>query len=209
MSVEQLKVVVEPGNDPVELRRSLDTEIYVASKSKILIVEPRHTIPPRLLKQVFQCLLVLALACGSYWFFSQHVLQTVEVMGASMSPTLKNSEHYLMDRWTYLIREPQPNDIVVIRDPKDSKLAVKRIIGREGDSVSLKDGRVVLNGRVLDEPYLPRNTRTFSYQTAKGDEWVVCGQGQYFVLGDNRSNSEDSRVYGPISRRNIIGMIMR
>lgn len=159
------------------------------------------------LKVLFQLLLIGVLAYGSFFLVTHFVLQSIQVVGNSMSPTLQNAHHYILNRWVYLVREPDLSDIVVIRDPTDKSFAVKRIVAREGDSVYLANGRIYVNGRALEEPYLAPGTRTFANPTAR-EQWVVCGKNQYFVLGDNRNNSSDSRIYGPVSRQDILGLII-
>ena len=157
--------------------------------------------------QLFQCGLVTALALASYLFISHFVLQSVEVVGVSMSPTLKNSGFYLLNRCVYLVRSPHPSDIVVIRDPVDQSYSVKRIVAEAGDAVYLKDGRIYVNGRELIEPYLPAGMPTYT-GIKENEHWVRCHNDEYFLLGDNRLNSADSRVYGPVPRRNILGAII-
>ena len=164
--------------------------------------------PPNLSQQIYQCLVVAALAFGSYFFISHYVLQSVTVVGMSMSPTLKDSQHYLLNRWLYLVRAPQHSDIVVIRDPIDDTFAVKRIIGTSGDLVFLRGGNVYLNGRPLNEPYLPAGTPTFPYARVS-EQLIKLGKKEYFVLGDNRKNSLDSRAYGVLDRDRILGIIVR
>ena len=163
---------------------------------------------PHLLKQLFQCLVVALMAYCSYLLAGHYVLQSVEVVGVSMTPTLHNSDRCLLNRWTYLFRNPEPSDIVVIRDPSDNSYVVKRIVAKEGDTVYLKSGRVYLNGKLLDEPYLPEGTPTYAPTSRKGEAFVICGKDRYFVLGDNRNNSIDSRVYGTVARENILGTIL-
>ncbi len=161
---------------------------------------------PSLLRQLRQCGVVTVLALASYLFISHFILQSVQVIGFSMTPTLKNSGFYLLNRGVFLVRNPQPNDIVVIRDPVDQSYSVKRIVAVAGDSVYLKDGRVYVNGRELTEPYLPPNTPTFAYEHKTGQ--FRCRENEYFLLGDNRLNSTDSRAYGPVPRQNILGTII-
>ncbi len=152
-------------------------------------------------------LLMLLLAFGSYWCVSRFLVQSVKVVGGSMVPTLHDSDRYLLNRWVFLVRAPHPSDIVVIRDPSDNGFSVKRIIAVAGDTVFLKDGKVLVNGRELQESYLRPGTETFAYSPTS--QSFHCGSGQYFVLGDNRGNSIDSRAYGPVSRASILGLIIR
>src|SRR6516164_3057106 len=88
---------------------------------------------PSLLKQAFQCLCLGTLAVASYLIISQYFVTTVEVVGSSMVPTLRNSDHYLLNRWVYHFREPQRREVVVLRDPSGACYAVKRVIGVAGD----------------------------------------------------------------------------
>src|SRR5437868_6948760 len=93
-------------------------------------------------QQLYQCLAVAGLALASYFIISHFVLQSVEVVGVSMAPTLSDSQKYLLNRWIYLVRTPRRSDIVVIRDPADNGFSVKRIVAAAGDTIRLKDGGV-------------------------------------------------------------------
>lgn len=157
--------------------------------------------------QFVQCLAVGVLAAGCYFLISHFLLQSVKVVGRSMAPTLHDSQHCLLNRWVYHFRAPRPSDIVVLLDPSDRGFSVKRVIATPGDSVYLKDGGVYLNGHRLNETYLVPGTLTFTDSKFK-DELILCGKNQYFVLGDNRPNSIDSRTYGVVPRQNILGPII-
>ena len=98
-------------------------------------------------------------------------------------------------------------DVVVITDPGDHGLSVKRIIGLPGEMIHIKDGKVSVNFKDLKESYLPPGTLTFTYSKAK-EQLIACGPNRYFVLGDNRTVSIDSRSYGTVPRQNILGLIM-
>jgi len=158
--------------------------------------------------QILQCGIAAVIALASFLLISHFLLQAVQVVGVSMSPTLQNTDRYLLNLCVFHVREPQPREIVVIRDPLDQCYSVKRIIACEGDSVCLRGGRVYVNGRQLDEPYLSPGVGTFAPVRQEERFWR-CGKGEYFLLGDNRNNSADSRVYGTVPRQNILGTIIR
>lgn len=159
------------------------------------------------LAQLVQFASVALLAFCSYWFISHYFLQSVKVVGISMVPTLHDSQAYLLNRWVLHVRSPHPGDIVVLRDPMDNGFSVKRVVAVGGNTVSLRGGEVFVNGHHLLEPYLVPGTPTFP-ATAKNQQTFTCARDQYFVLGDNRNNSIDSRVYGPVPRGNILGLVI-
>ncbi len=152
-------------------------------------------------------LLILVLSAGCYAAISRFLLETVQVVGVSMVPTLQESGHYFLNRWAFHDRDPQHSDIVVLRDPADHGYSVKRIIATSGESVLFKEGKVYVNGKQLVEPYLLPNTHTYTYSQLK-EQLITCGKDQYFLLGDNRLRSIDSRSYGPVPRENILGQII-
>src|SRR3954471_878382 len=137
----------------------MDADFQIVRSTTIPTTEPltgsltstrRKT--PQWFKQIFQALVAAGLAILSYYLISHYLVQSVQVVGTSMVPTLRNSEHYLLNRWVYHFRTPQRYDIVVIRDPKVDCFSVKRIIGLPGDRIDLKGGAVFLNGKQLQEP---------------------------------------------------------
>ena len=153
-------------------------------------------------------LLVVAAAYVFFLFSHRHVLQAVQVDGTSMAPTLRDGNCYLLNRLVYSLRDPKLMEVVALRDPEDRGLAVKRVVAQPGDRVYLSDGQLFVNGKPLVESYLDRGTKTYADPRYAAQLWI-CGVNQYFVLGDNRNSSVDSRVYGAVPRQNIIGMVMQ
>lgn len=178
------------------------------SSQEALSIPPAASPRQSLTQQFCQIIVMSGLAVLSYVVISHFFLQSVTVMGRSMTPTLVDSQHYLLNRWVFLVRAPQRSEVVVIRDLIDNSFAVKRIVAGPGDSVEFKDGKVMVNGAELSEPYLPPGTLTFPYGRFKQQSFK-CGKADYFVLGDNRMNSADSRTYGPVPRSHILGLIIR
>jgi signal peptidase I len=161
----------------------------------------------RFLKQLGLLAVIAILSAGCYLSVSRYLVQTIEVVGNSMIPTLQPGYHYILNRWAYHNAEPQRGDIVVLRDPADHGFSVKRIVAVGGESVHFVNGKVFVGGEALAEPYLKPGTYTFTYSQAK-EQFITCGQDEYFVLGDNRLESIDSRAYGTVSRRDILGRVM-
>jgi signal peptidase I len=185
-----------------------DPESFAVGEPMLRRLEGSRVEAVSFFQVVWQALVFTGLAIFSYWVISHFVLQTVQVVGPSMVPTLHNSDHYFLNRWLYHLHEPQRRDIVVLKDPTDGTCVVKRIIATPGESLYFHEGHGFVNGRQVVEPYLSPGVRTFMDSTA-GEGLITCGKDQYFVMGDNRNNSSDSRVFGPIRRQNILGAIIR
>jgi len=124
-----------------------------------------------------------------------------------MYPTFHDKEHILTDLISLRFGLPERGDVIVFKAPPDpEKDFIKRIIGIPGDSVSLKNGDVYVNGTLLDESvYLKPDVKTYGGNFLGDGEVVNVPQKSYFVMGDNRSNSSDSRAWGFINVTDIIG----
>jgi signal peptidase I len=160
-----------------------------------------------LLKPFWAMIILAVLGTLSFLLISRFIGQSVQVQGSSMYPTLTDSGHYWLNRFSYLVNEPQQNDIIALKDPRDNTLEVKRIIAMPGQSVYINNGRVYVNGRLLEEPYLPAKTPTYAYEKSP-NEFICIGNNEFFVMGDNRNNSTDSRTFGAVPRQNIIGKVI-
>ena len=149
----------------------------------------------------------LILAAAAFVIVYMFLFRPFEVSGDSMYPNLKNSEYLITNVIGQRIGDPELGDIIVFKAPNEpDKDFIKRVIGVEGDTVGLENGKVVLNGLLLDESiYLDDAVRTNGGSfLIEGDETTVPA-GYFFVLGDNRSYSSDSREWGFVPKENIVG----
>ncbi len=156
-----------------------------------------------LLAEVFE---VVVLALGLYLVIT-FAVQTVHVLGLSMYPTLDDQDYLIATKIDYRLHDPQRGDIIIMRDPFDnSKDFIKRVVGLPGDHVLIRDHHVLINGTALSEPYVSSWVTTANWP-AQPD--AVDGESvppdSYFVLGDNRDHSSDSRLFGYITRDQIDG----
>ena len=133
-------------------------------------------------------------------------LQAVHVEGSSMNPTLQNNDLLIASRIDYRLHPPRRGDIVIVRDPYDpGQNFIKRVIGVPGDHVLIRAGHVYVDGERLDEPYLAPDWRTTTNWPAFPDQadGELVPPGEYFVLGDNRDHSSDSRLFGYVAAGQI------
>ena len=174
----------------------------------------------RALGCAFEIVETLVLTLLIYLVIHNFVAQPFEVQQSSMSPTIVNGEYILIDKLTVRFDGYHYGDVVVFNPPSSSGLAtdgipfIKRIIGMPGDTVSLENGRVFVtqagkNPVRIDEPYVRRTddgetSPTICTRTDCPLSWIV-GEHEYFVMGDNRPSSQDSRVFGPVDEDLILG----
>ncbi len=157
---------------------------------------PERTAPPReskLWRDIAETLLLTAVV----FLVVNALIGRFRIEQVSMEPNLHEGEYVIVDKVSYGLRDPQRGEIVVLKRANQPDL-IKRVIGLPNETLEVRDGQVFVNGAPLNEPYIqgPIN-QTMSPQQIEA--------GQYFVMGDNRNNSSDSRSFGAIPRNDIVG----
>src|SRR6266705_3023561 len=149
---------------------------------------------------------VVVLAVILYFGIS-FAVQTVHVEGLSMFATLDNNDYLIADKIDYRLHSPQRGDIIILRPPTDdSKDFIKRVIALPGERLLIRDGVVYINRHRLVEPYIPEAwVMNTDWHINGAPDGEVIPANQYFVMGDNRNRSQDSRTFGPIGRDRIDG----
>ena len=146
-------------------------------------------------------LISLVLAIVLYLF----IMTPHEVVGNSMHPTYKNGEFLMANKISYKFSEPQRGDVVIFKY-SDTQDFIKRIIGIPGDKVMIKDGKIYINDELLDESnYLADTVISNGGSYIHEGQTITVNEEQYFVCGDNRTNSSDSRELGPVDESKIKG----
>lgn len=164
-------------------------------------LKPAKDAYTRLLREAIETILLTALVFA----IVKVTVQPYRVDGPSMEPGLVTNEFVLVNQLAYRFGSPQRGDVIVFHPPSDpSEQYIKRVIGLPGDTITVTLTSVMVDNVTLKEPY--------TYKLAPGEigngtilNNVVLKQGQYFVMGDHRDNSTDSRVFGPVPAQNIIG----
>jgi len=143
----------------------------------------------------------IAIAAGASVIIVTFLYQPVRVEGTSMAPGLRNSDRLFISKFFFRFEKIQRGEIVVFHYPFDPRESyIKRVIGLPGDTVSIRHGRVFIDGVPLKEPYVPAR-----YRDSRSMPPLVVPPDEYFVMGDHRSVSSDSRAFGPVDRDLIYG----
>ncbi len=146
-------------------------------------------------------LIALVIVVPVRWFIAQPFI----VRGDSMVPTFHSGDYLIVDQLSYRFEEPERGEVIIMRYPKDESVYfIKRIIGLPGETVELQGERIIIRkpetaAITLEQPYVAKNSFRPEYGT------YALGPDEYFVMGDNRDESSDSRVWGPLPRKDVIG----
>lgn len=181
------------GGGMASMQRRLEQYVGVAAAAFIVFA-----------LEVVQIVVIAALII---WPIRAYLVKPFYVRGASMEPTFADREYLLIDEITYRFHEPKRGDVVVFKYPLDpGEFFIKRIVGMPGDRISIANGKVIItnedrtDGVILDEEYT-------AFAHTSGNEDVTLNPDEYFVMGDNRSASLDSRNFGPVKEDFLVGKV--
>ncbi|MGH9684520.1 MAG: signal peptidase I [Candidatus Acidiferrales bacterium] len=162
---------------------------------------PESAPAPQLRRELRSWTRDLAIALGFALAIIIFLYQPVKVEGTSMAPLLSDQERIFINKFVYRFEPIDRGDVVVFWYPRDlSKSFIKRVIGLPGDTVEIRAGRLFINGREMNESYVPA-----SYMDGLSYPPLKIPPGEYFVMGDHRDSSNDSRMFGPVARQYIYG----
>lgn len=146
-------------------------------------------------------IVIFLIAFGIRYFLMQPFI----VDGNSMEPNFHDKEYLIVDKVSYRFKKPERGAVVVFRYPKNpSSSYIKRVVGLPGETIEIKDNQIRVNDVLLDEAYVSFQTETL-IKNETGELKLELGDNQYFVMGDNRQHSSDSREWGVLPKENIIG----
>ena len=182
----------------------------VSSEAVVPVVAPRVMAEPagpsaweRLGEEILTWFKTLASAAVYATLIVTFICQVARVEGHSMSPTLENDDRLIVNKLIYRLSVPQRDDIVMLYYPVNpDKSFVKRVIAKENDTVRIVDGKVYVNGEAREDVFVPP-----TYRSHEDLGSMTVKQGYYFVMGDHRNNSSDSREWGEVPRKYIIGKV--
>jgi len=148
---------------------------------------------------------IIVVGISIFLFVYLLILQPHKIDGSSMEPNFSDGEFLLTEKVSYRFGKPERGDVITFFEPNSEKTLIKRIIGLPGEKISIKNGKVFINSQQLEEKYLTKLTYTSGGVFLRENEEKVVPKDSYFVLGDNRIQSLDSRTLGFIDKKRITG----
>ena len=165
---------------------------------------------------VFDFIKVILIALAIILPVRYFVFQPFIVSGSSMEPNYSNGQYLIIDEISYRTRDPKRGEVIVLKYPNDrSQYFIKRVIGLPAEKVQIDNGRVTIyndqhpDGIELDESYLPNQGLSFPHNSSLigGKKTITLKEDEYFMMGDNRLASSDSRDWGPLNRNDMVGKV--
>jgi signal peptidase I len=162
--------------------------------------EPKARHKQSAVRTAIEIVVIVAAAFAIAMLVQAFLIKPFTIHQVSMRPTLEERDRILINRVVYHFRDPKYGDVIVFHSPVTAgEDLVKRVIGVPGDTVAVRGGKLYVNGTAMDEPYLLEQQFGGEYPE------TAVPEGQLFVMGDNRNNSGDSRFFGPIDRKLVLG----
>lgn len=187
--------------NPQSQEKNISQESPENSSAPIKNTEKKQSVAKSFVRELVEFVIIAVVIVIPFRMF---IAQPFIVNGASMDPTFHDTEYLIVDQITYRFETPERGSVLIFKFPKnESKYFIKRVIGLPGETVKINDGVVTIvnaenkEGFVLDEPYVvfPK----------KDSSEITLDPGEYFVMGDNRLGSADSRYWGPVPTKDIVG----
>lgn len=188
---------------------NLETQGEVQLEDKLVESVSKPSFKKRVLLEIFEFFKIFFIVLSIWWICNLYFFEVNMVLGRSMYPTLHEQDRIIVNKIGLHFRNLERGDIITldganIDNQYLDKFLIKRIVGIPGDHIQIKEGQVYLNGQLLKEDYL--EGLAFTMEGYYND--VILGENEYYVLGDNRSHSADSRVFGIVNRKAIKGYLI-
>ncbi len=150
---------------------------------------------------IFEIVKVVLISLAIILPIRYFLVQPFYVEGASMEPNFYDKEYLIIDEISYRFENPQRGEVIILKNPNDRHFYfIKRVVGLPGEKIAVLNGRVFINDKQLEESYIKNFSHDDYGPTTLADD-------EYFVMGDNRNNSSDSRYFGPLNRKDVIGRV--
>jgi signal peptidase I len=203
VDLETRAVALDPGPDPAHGDIPTTPELLEPPSPAGSPARVGESAVQRVVREIISGVQTLLSAAVYATLIVTFGFQVARVDGLSMAPTLEDHDRLIVNKLVYELGDPRPGDIVMLYYPVNpEKMFVKRVIAKEGDRVRIVDGHVYVNDVPLHDDYVPEEFRSH-------DDWgpETIQQGYYFVMGDHRNNSSDSRHWGSVPKKYIVGKV--